>query len=308
MRRVVIPVVTLAFLLGFILCGCNLFDWVSSNDDESAIDRGRDFLREGEYAQAAAAFAEAMEQDPADSEARYLHAKAVVHGSGYNALTLGTILSDIDFEEGKSMPFSGSEWPVAKADQLNQVMQTVVEDLTPIYEGRTHGTFDSSDIALDYGIAMGIDGMLFWRDTDLDGYIDEQDFDFNINYSQNGVFTVMNLPEYLERSAPGGAKYAFGASSAVSTDSLIVLFNTMLDSAAVIVERSYDIIVGILSEDVGLDLDDIEEILDRVVNTAHYYKINDAVDNDGDFRVDEEVINARDDDGDHLYDEDSHYP
>ena len=299
--------------LSMTLASCNIFSWSSRDDAESLIDEGNRLMRDAEYAAAAEAFAKAMARNPNDSEARYYHAKAMMHASGFNSLFLGTVMTDIDFASGYPFPFTGPQWPSADADRLYKTMKIVRADLEPILSGQATGAFDSNDVDLDFALANAIDGTLLIRDANLDGKIDNSDFEFSFSFVQGRGMTITNLHSYLA-TPKAGSKDFIGSEAAVDVDSLIVTFNNLLDSAEVIINRSRDIIEQVLADEVGLDPDEIKEVLNYVINFAHYFKINDPADNDNDGYVSkygvgfDEQINAIDDDGDGLIDEDSRYP
>jgi len=254
-----------------------------------------------------------MEEDPNNSDARYYHAKATIHASGFNSLYLGKIMSENDFINGELFLFTGDEWPDERANRLFQAVKTVYEDLLPIYDNETTGNFDSSDIDLDLALAAGIQGILTFQDTDLDGIITSNDFDLDIKYfqfSEKDGFAIANLVEYIKYLI----EYAQGAGKPAGAEALTPLpipedviqdFNTFIDRIAFIIQKSLVIILDIASKELGLDPEEVRDVLDYVVNVAHYYKIADGIDNDGDGRVDEEIVNGLDDDGDGWIDEDS---
>jgi hypothetical protein len=237
----------------------------------------------------------------------------MMHASGFNSLFLGTVMTDIDFDGAYPFPFTGPQWPSGDANKLYETMKVVRSDLEPILSGEATGVFDSADVDLDFALANAIDGTLLVRDSNLDGKIDNSDFEFGFTYVQGRGMTLTNLDSYLEppKIGPGGVS---GSTAAFDVDSLIVTFNNLLDSAEVIINRSRDIIEQILADEVGLDPDEIDEVLSTVISFAHFYKINDPADNDSDGFVGkygvgyDEQINAIDDDGDGLIDEDSRYP
>jgi hypothetical protein len=296
-----------------LVAGCNIFSWSSRDDAESLIDEGNRLMRDAEYEAAADVFARAMAKNPNDSEARYYHAKAILHASGFNSLYLGTIMTNVGFDNTYPFPFTGPEWPITDAENLYQTMKIVRSDLEPVLTGQATGVFDSADVDLDFALANAIDGTLLLRDVNLDGTIDNSDFQLAFAYSSGVGMTIVNLHDYLA-TAKSGPKGVSEGTAATDVDSLIVTFNNLLDSADVIINRSRDIIEQVLADEVGLDPDEINEVLTTVINFAHYYKINDPADNDGDGYVSkygigyDEQINAVDDDGDGLIDEDSRYP
>lgn len=309
LTHLIIPLLLVVLTIG----GCNIFGWTSKESPESLIDEGRQYMREGEYDKAEAKFAEAMKEDPKNSDARYYHAKATIHASGFNALYLSKVMSESDFIDEDLFLFTGDEWPDEKANRLFQAVKTVYEDLLPIYDNQTTGNFDSSDIDLDLALAAGIQGILTFQDTDLNGTITSSDFDLDIKYFQfgeNDGFTIANLVEYIKyliEHAQGAGKLA-GAEALTPIpipENVIQDFNTFIDRIVFIIQKSLVIILDIASKELGLDPEEVEALLDEVVNVAHYYKIEIDVDNDGDGREDEESVNGLDDDGDGWIDEDS---
>jgi hypothetical protein len=305
--KLVLQVVPL-LLVAVLIAGCNIFSWTSGESTESLIDAGRRHMHDAEYELAQQKFAEAMEEDPASSDARYYHAKATMRVYGFDALTLGLDLSEGDFADGDGLPFSGDNWSKEKANRLFQAMKIVYEDLHPIYYRQTTGGYDSSDIDLDLGLVAGIKGILFFQDTDFDGVITDDDFNFNIDFDngQDG-FMIMNLIEYASQGPPGAARNRdqLAAAPLPIDTALVRIFNTLIENIEVIIQESMDIILAILTEDTALDPDEIEEVLDEIIEIVQMYKIDDGVDNDDDTRIDEETINGFDDDYDGWIDEDS---
>ncbi|GEM_PF-1249595 len=295
-------------LAAVLIAGCNIFGWTSGESTESLIDAGRRHMHDAEYELAQQKFAEAMEEDPASSDARYYHAKATMRVYGFDALTLGLDLSEGDFADGDGLPFSGDNWSKEKANRLFQAMKIVYEDLHPIYYRQTTGGYDSSDIDLDLGLVAGIKGILFFQDTDFDGVITDNDFDliFEFTDGQSG-FMITNLIDYASQGPPGAARNRdqLAAAPQPIDTSLVRVFNTLIDNVEVIIQESLGIILAILTEDPAIDPDEIEDVLDEIIEIAQMYKIDDNEDNDHDNRVDEETINGLDDDFDGWVDEDS---
>jgi tetratricopeptide (TPR) repeat protein len=305
LTHLIIPLLLVMLTIG----GCNIFGWSSKESPESLIDEGKRYMREGEYDEAVEKFAKAMEEDPDNSDARYYHAKATIHASGFNALYLGKIMSESDFIDGELFPFTGNDWSDEKASRLFQAVKTVYVDLSPIYHNQTTGGFDSTDIDLDLGLATGIQGILTFQDTDLDGIISPLDFDLDIKYFQFGEnegFAIVNLNDYIQ-NFQGVGKLAGGEAATPTPipQDLIDAFNTLIDSIDVIIQYSLAIIMDIVSEELDLDPEEVEAVLDEVILVAQHYKIETGIDNDGDGRIDEEIVNGLDDDGDGWIDEDS---
>ncbi|HOP06373.1 MAG TPA: hypothetical protein PLF13_03685 [candidate division Zixibacteria bacterium] len=305
--KYVIPPLIIAMAL--LLAGCNIFGWTSGESAESKIDEGKEHLRNAEYEEALASFAEAMEEDPNSSEARYYHAKAAIHASGFNALYLAQTLGDNNFYSGSDFPFTGDDWPKIRANSLYQVSGVLFDDLRPIFRHETEGSFDSSDIVFDLGLAAGMKGLLMFQDTNLDGIIDNDDFNWLIEYLDglSRGFEFSNLPEYINQHSGGAAKLSGSMTLApLPIDPLLIAaFNAFVDNIAEIIDFAYAIIMSIATENFGVDPADVASVLTEAKNLAHYYRIADNLDNDNDSRIDEEIINGLDDDGDGRIDEDS---
>jgi len=291
--------------------GCNIFSWTDKESAESLIEEGREHMRDAEYDLAASKFAQALEEEPDNSEARYYHAKATIHASGFNSLNLGETMSESDFGNDDLLPFTGSGWPEGDASRLLGAVTTVYDDLKPIHKGQTTGPFSGDDIDLDLAVAAGIRGILFFRDTNGDGKIDADDFNLRIEYRSNHGFMILNLPEYSAGASASPRPNLNPPAGMMPQDplpidpDLITAFNTLVDSAAIIIAESRDIITDILTKDFGLDPAEIDDLLEEVVLTAHWYRVADGIDNDADTRIDEEVVDGVDNDLDGRIDEDS---
>jgi len=307
--RLVLALIAALALLAFV-AGCNIFGWSSEETPKSLIDEGREHMRDGEYAAAEALFAQAMAEDPKDADARYYHAKAVMHGSGFNPLDLANIIEDNPDSPGSLLPFFGPSWPNARADSLFRTARTVYSDLRPIYRGEATGEIKREDIDFDLGIVAVIRGLLMFRDTNFDGAITSADYEFSIvrfGTSESGGFTFTNLVGYLSNGAasPRAAGPSLALAPTPIDPVLIVAFNNLVDNIAPTIAEAWDILVLIGTDGLGYDLEEVQDFLLEVIATAHNYKIEIGVDNDSDGAVDEEIVNAADDDGDGLYDEDS---
>jgi hypothetical protein len=291
-----------------IVSGCNIFGWTTSTSADSLIEEGKELMRDTDYSGAQAKFAEAMAEDPNSSDARYYHAKATLRAAGYNALSLAKAVSDSSFNEGDFLPFTGTEWPVAKANGLYQAMLTIRRDLKPIYENDPNltGNFKRLDIDLDYGLAGGFVGILYFRDANADDKITDDDPDLGVRYEESGEtgFAINNLVGYFESF--GTPKIASPMDTVPIPQAAIDALDSLLSRIIVIIDESRDIIVEVLTRNSSdLDVDEINQVLDDVVILLNKYYIQIGVDNDGDGFIDEEVIDGCDNDHDGLIDEDS---
>lgn len=303
-KKLILVTVLVAVSLG--LAGCNIFSWSSGSSSESLIDEGQRYMRDGDYAKAEEKFAEAKSEDPNSSEARYYHAKAVMHGSGFNALNLATEIEGTNFSTNEDMPFTGADWPDEKANRLFQAVNVVYTDLEPIYNGQTTGGLGKDDVDVDLGIIATIKGVLMFRDTDSNGLINDQDFDFEIEWKPGSeAFSIMNMRDFIVANQAPGRNTNPNLAQAPVPQLVIDLVNGIIDNIALVVAYAHDIIVAIGTGGLGYSVEDVEDFLDQVIATAHMYRVADGVDNDGNNGADEETVDAIDNDGDGIYDEDS---
>ena len=251
---VVVPV------LLFGLAGCNLFGWTSSDNTESLIDEGNRLMREGDYDAAVEKFAQAMEEDPTFSDARYYHAKASLRAAGFNALTLAATMTESEFEEDADFPFMGGTWTEPtpeKANHLYGATITIYEDLRPIFHNETHGSLDSVDIDLDYAITCGLRGVLLFQDTNMDGVIDEDDFDLGIFFDEvDDEFEIDNWEDF---------EAEIGEQSV----------DEYLDEILEFVEEStgvLDNIINSMSEGEGLSPTDVDAFMDEIEELLEQYR------------------------------------
>ncbi|MFH1686010.1 MAG: hypothetical protein ABIE70_00640 [bacterium] len=307
MRSKMFLALGLILLMALGLSGCNIFGWSSGTSVESLIEDGRRHMQDGEYAEAEAKFAEAMDKDPNSSEARYYHAKAVVHGTGENILTLASAV-DGGLGNGDNMPFTGDEWPVDRASRLYQAVNTAYADLKPIFEEETSGSIVKSDIDADLGVVAAIKGMLMFRDTDTNGVINTNDYPLDIVWEIEGAddgFAINNMRSFIAANAVSPLRDGpiLAAASPIPL-SLIGTVNFIIDNIVEIIALARDIINAITAE-FGLDPEEVEDFLNEVIAVAQYYKIADGLDNDGNHGADEEIIDGIDNDFDGRIDEDS---
>lgn len=288
--------------------GCNIFEWTSGEDAETLIAEGRQHMRDAEYDEAAAKFAEAMEEEPDNADARYLHAKAVVHGSGENSLSIAAEIEDNNRSDGDALPFTGSEWPDERANRLYQAVNQAYDDLLPIYNGEATGEIGRDDIDGDLGIVAGVRGCLMFRDTDTNGVINSSDYDLDIEWDvSDDAFAITNFKDFIAAASAGvSPRIEPGLTTASPIPALVVgTVNYIIDNIVVIVELARDIITTIATDAFGLDPQEVEDFLNEVIVMAPLYYIDDDADNDGDGLIDEEIVDGIDNDGDGLYDEDS---
>ena len=253
------PLIILGFVLVLsmlLLSGCNIFEWTSGESTDSLIDEGNQEMRDGNCAAAVEKFAAAIAEDSLHADARYFHAKATLCAAGFNVLQLGTMMSDSVFDNSDALPFTTEDWNLLVNDLYGAIV-VVYDDLKPVYYGFTHGTLDSNDIDLEYVVAIGIRALLMFQDTNRDGVIDDDDFDFNILFnSGSDQFVINNINEYMNSTSPAEHDAYFDAIDEILTEAI-------------------DIIIEIIEDRVGddgaLDLDEIKSLLDNIKNLSNEY-------------------------------------
>lgn len=300
--RTRLSIAMLASLILLLAGGCNIFDWTSGESTQSLIDEGQQHMRDGDYAGAEAKFAQAIEQDPGNADARYYHAKAVMHGSGFNILRLA------DEVEGYSNPFDTpallfADWAADSANTLYQAVRAVYDDLSPIHEGQTSGSFGPKDIEQDLLVISIIRWHLMFRDLDSNGIIEQDETPVEIHWG-NGI---ENFHDVVMSRINAGAPKDPGRFSAAQPipPAIVAALNDLIDGIAEIVALAHDIVVSIGTDFLGYSEEEVESFLAELVIVAPQYRIDDGIDNDHDGTVDEEVVDGIDNDGDGRYDEDS---
>lgn len=283
------------FILSLV-AGCNIFDWTSEKNDE-AFYEGMELFNDGKFSEAKQKFADAIKSDPQRSDFRYYHAKAVVFEANLNYFAMAQNLVKIDTATvmNVKLPLYTKEPDLSLAQDAefkNRIYQASFvchADLTPIYEEKTHGDIRSQDIYFDYAIISLALALLRLRDTNGDGVITTDDFYFTIFKSSEGNYTFDLL----------------GVKNYLSTPENRQAFNrTLLKSVDYLSDVVFSILKIFHSDSKYFDQQDLQRLLNNIKNAAERYQMCDGKDNDGDGRIDEEILNGVDDDGDGLVDED----
>ncbi|MDP8241241.1 MAG: hypothetical protein P9X24_19305 [Candidatus Hatepunaea meridiana] len=284
--------VLLAVLVMF--TGCNIYKFTGPSDSQkSLIEEGKQMLRDGDYEGAFKKFDEALNNDPNNSEIRYLHAKAAMRRTGTNAITIATELSQLETNSADTsdLPFMNfTTWPNTRANPLYQGVIIANEDLQMINDGTATGIIKPKDIQLDLVIVLTVNGILLFRDTNGDKAIDDTDINLEV-FFQNGRLNLQGIFKIFEQ-----------------LDAEAV--NNLLTNISDILKVSGDVMGDFIrnmaeDEESGLDEDALDQVIENIQNGADMYLIEIDVDNDGDGLIDEEHLNGIDDDGDGLIDEDS---
>ncbi|MEA1980788.1 MAG: hypothetical protein U9N54_07430 [candidate division Zixibacteria bacterium] len=259
------PLIILGFVMVLsmlLLSGCNIFGWTSGDSTDSLIDEGNQEMRDGNCAAAVEKFAAAIAKDTLHADARYFHAKATLCAAEFNVLQLGTMMSDSSYNDEESLPFTAGEWKTnykKLANDLYGAINVVYDDLNPVYYGFTHGTLNSNDIDLEYVVAIGIKALLMFQDTNLDGVIDDDDFDFNIVFnSGSNQFIIDNINEYMNSISPAERDAYF--------DAYFEAISEVLTEAINIITTIIEDRVG---DDGGLDMSEIKSLLNDIKNLSN---------------------------------------
>ncbi len=257
------PLIILGFVLVLsmlLLSGCNIFEWTSGESTDSLIDEGNREMRDGNCAAAVEKFAAAIAKDSLHADARYFHAKATLCAAGFNVLQLGTMMSDSEYFDDEALPFTADEWRANSKQLVNDLysaINTVYDDLSPVFYGFTHGTLDSNDIDVEYVVTIGIRALLMFQDTNLDGVIDDDDFDFNILFnSGSDQFVINNINNYIAITTAAERTAYFNAIGEVLTEAIDIIVA---------------IIAGSLDDDGGLDISEIESLLNDIFDLSNDY-------------------------------------
>ena len=307
---------------GMLLSGCNIFDF-AHDKEEDPVTIAQKLLNERRYSDAIDELEYAM-GDSTDSMIFYLHAKAVLLESGLSIGQMIDDLSDVENQSGKSLPlFSPSpglsiEDDIETKDKLYQANRIVRKDLLHIINGEATGLIDSTDVLLDFAMSTTISGILGLRDTNQDGEIDEADIVLNISFvdtlqglDSNEAFQIFGGidPENPEVSLAGLTAFLPSLPTAKTTRAVLTPndLNNLLSYILTLLLDSNDTIMIFIEKliESELDTDELKTYIREAVRMANFYWYNDNHDNDRDGRIDEEIINGLDDDGDGLIDEDS---
>jgi hypothetical protein len=279
------------FLAVFLLTGCNIFQFTASpTSADDYISSGRTKITEGDYDGALSDFANAMSEDNFNSEARYLHAKTSLLVCGFNVINVVTEMSES--EDGGELPFF--DWAIADANQMFRANVVIHQDLEPIYLEQTHGPIVFDDVQYDYTVAVLIESILSLRDTNGDGYIDENDFDLTFLFGENGL-DLENLLEF------------WNSLGDLDDQARADAINTLLGSGIDLIDIPLLLFPDLFGEDSPYNTEELDSLALDIEFVLQLYMVNDGIDNDQDGVVDEEAIDGIDNDSDGLTDEDTHY-
>ncbi len=316
------------FLLAAVICGSgckggNIFGIRGAADDSTAdlIVDGQELLRDAKFSEAVTKFAQAKTANPNSSDARYFHAKATLLAAGFSVTELLREVTDETQTAGASLPLFSPDASLSQtADEarktaLYRAALDIVDDLEPIAQGQTTGSFSGEDISPDLAIANYIKAVLQLRDTNRDLEIKTPpDFLFNMARANGNEFRFGDMDTAL---GPPGATATEKQENAESFNGVIrdlAVGNPSL-LGRIIENLTQSGLIGGNEGETSIDLDELEDAVNDIGRVATFFFINNGLpgndgigDNDGDGSIDEELLNGVDDDNDGLIDEDTVFP
>jgi hypothetical protein len=194
--------------------------------------------------------------------------------------TNNPILQKID-EKFAEDPDAVNAW-YQQNRQISQVLQLIAD-------GMTIGEFENDDIALDLTVSSMMSFMLGIRDTNQDGYINDDDFNLS--------FVLENVND-IEAYEFEGLYDAFSD----NPENINPFIDFILDSA----NNSTEGILLLVGEDQEDFIGQINENIEDARGFLGIYRYGDGIDNDDDGSIDEEAFDGIDNDGDGFTDEDTH--
>lgn len=305
-----------AILIGMGCKGGNIFGLRDPSDGNAGdlVAKGQKLLRDGKPNEALAVFDQALKADSLSSEVRFYHAKATLQASGFSIVDLLRDVTSNFTTPGEGVPLHTRDTSLSQAadelkkTRLYRAAYTISKDLTPIRKGLTHGSFDSSSVALDLAIANTLYAILVLRDTNQDLEIKSPPdlfFDLNVIDGVGGFgYSIDNLDDTIDGSQD----------NAESFNDIIELLAKGDGNEKSIIEQILENLEqsGLLGDDTTIDLEALTEGITKLGDKVKFYFINTGVagnagigDNDGDGSTDEETLNGIDDDGDGIVDEDT---
>jgi len=253
-NRLIMSVLVVASLL----VGCNIFDVLAPS--ESAADfiaDGREALQESDYDAAIEAFTQAMEQDPTDARARWGLAKAYLRRSGYTSISIMTELSSFQTSTGTNNMLPFMDDPVENVNALYTGLIQANIHLKAIHDGEAWSLeLDGAAVALDYTGTLAVQGILLFRDTNVDNQINEDDVNLGAFFDASGNLTF-DPDQWASMSASDA--------------------QAMLNSAVDVIGESSDVLAGIYADltgdsvGTGIDMDNLDEVISDLITGLYSY-------------------------------------
>jgi len=313
-----------------VFAGCNIFGF-ATDEEKTPLEKAEDAIRSGDYDRAIKELTDenGALKDSTDSMILYTYSKAVLLKSG---LTTQEMIDLIQSDESRSG--TGNLAFLEQIDKQSNATKTawyqanveMSQILNRIRSGEVTGQMSKEDIALDYSIANIMSGVMSLRDTNRDNIIDDRDFQFrltdiarfihenNVVFGFNGitardshgnVVTYPGLTAFLGTPVSGKRAKHAGISGYTPDDinPIIATFLEYLGQG----EESIRYCIETLTGDTSYDLEAIMAYIPQVAKIINFYWYDDNMDDDGDGRIDEEIIDGIDNDSDGLVDEDSDF-
>jgi len=321
--------IAVALLVTF-AAGCNIFGFVSDNE-KTPMEKAEEAIRKGDYARAKQELTDenGALKDSTDSMILYTYSKAALLESG---LTIPKIMDLVRGDGSKTD--NGNLAFLEEIDKQSDETKTawyranveMSQNLNRIWNGDASGQMTRDDITLDYSIACIMGGIMSLRDTNRDNIIDERDLRFNV-IDVGQLFgsgnTVFSFDEIIGVDSQGNATAYKGLTAFLgdpvlgrtakpagipgyAPDDINLIIGAFLEFLYQ-GEESIRLCIDNSDQNTTYDPEQILEYIYQVARIINCFWYNDGVDNDGDGRIDEEIINGIDDDGDGLIDEDSGY-
>lgn len=324
---------TVAAMLMVTASGCNIFDF-TSDAEKPPTEKAEDYISKGEYAKARKVLADAV-KDSVDSFALYLNAKTALLESGVDLVTLVDMIEEQDdLKQGDNLHLLDT------IDKMNDAEKTdwyrtnmeIRANYARIWNGKTTGVLKKKDITLGYTVSSMISGILGLRDTNRDGFITNKDFQLDLAFMSNtgasnksgfgfsGAKIKDESGNVIEDASFNGLtvflgnwqqKVAPAQKIAAQTNYTPDDINPLIAYVLSLLNDGADSIIGLIADKdaTTFDSDKIRNQINNAAAIINFYWYDDGIDNDGDGRIDEEIINGIDDDHDGLVDEDSdHHP
>jgi hypothetical protein len=312
----------LTFLIGSALfAGCNIFSF-AGDEEKPPIEKAEQAIRDGDYDQAIKDLtnpATGALIDSTNSMVLYTYSKAILLQSGLN---IAKIIDLIQSDKGSQIG-TGNLSLLTELDQMGSAKETtwykanleITHNLMPIWNNTARGNLKKTDIALDYAAASIISGVLSLRDTNGDGIINSNDFKIDIKKNVNSGGYMCTGGTLSDGTVFRGLTPFLGKTGKIAgtvegvagytPDDINSLVNTFLN----LLETGEESVVYMIQNSTNstFDIEEVRKFVHEISSIINYYWYDDGIDNDGDGRIDEEVIDGIDNDGDGFIDEDSKY-
>ncbi len=303
-------VASVALLLALSFVGCNLFNPtesvnIKSNDAEALTYQGYLHYQKNEYSMARSYFDKAILADSAYSDAWYGRAKAVMNMQpGLNILEL---VSYAKSDDAMDVAENFMNMPDEKANQIKNGLDSVFKYLDPFIVRDELGLTDKrvrfKDFSDSYAIMQLTKLALTVRaaSVSIKNIFSAADNILSINWSE------LNPQELGET-----AKETFDALASTAT---AIKANPELVTTVIkeYIPDSLGITDSTLEENIDFFADQIIYVIDAIQKTEVdramiFLEVGNAIDDDGDGCIDEEIPDGLDNDGDGEIDEDMrHY-